>query len=937
VGIIVGSVLALKSALTAVGAASADTAAKIMDTAKSAGMTTEAYQRFVLAGEKAGLSSEQIAAGLAAIKKATDDAAAGSINLGANFRKLGDATSGVTTFYAGAGVSITKFGGAVAGAGAKAEHFKTVFGGVQRNVESTADYIKTLSAALDAMPDGAQKTKVLEDLSKKFGEEFVQSLSLIASGVEETSDLFDKLGLKLSETDEAAVTAQQTSLARMKAGLDNQGSILSKAVSGIRLQLGLIFTPLATSSQDSIANFIDAHKTAIEDFIGGYVTPAIRATKEFVASLGAEGGALTQAGVAFAALWESIKDGALNAFLFIQDVAERAFATIGGLLAGREVISWEGVKQSAASAVAWISGKWTDAAGAISAGWNDIKLGADFQLDLAQIAIGAETSFQTVQAYASAAFDFITFQLARVVPQWAGSFVKLNQFIRDLLNGVPEAAANAFHGISDVVSGGYKAIRESALAAFPSLADMWASFETLGRDTFAALGQVSGTTWLEIGLGAVATALLFGGSFVTIGIAGATMWRGLLEGAIEISPGLRAAWSAMRLAAADSFSSVSLAARAAWDYILALFNGDKALQASAWGLLRESALQAWEAILVAFDAGWNAVRAGILAAAPWLRGPWKAMEDAVKSAWTAIKNEHSAGFPTIKGIWDNLVAVWKGVEAAADVVAFAIRNIFGVKNLTGKDVIILAVFAQMLGIMPAVVIGLELVAVSIGVVAAAFGLAKSIVSFGLLLATLGPIGLAVVGTIAAIGVALLLLYVYWDDIKAASIAAWEAMKSGASTAWEAIKSTAGGFFDWIAAKFEYIKSLGSTAWDSMKSAAQSAMDFMSSGLSKIESAAARAWAALKGSVSAVGGAISGAASGAANAVMGGMQPSSMVPAFSGASAGGSRTAGLISIPLNLGGSNFDLYGSEEVVADLRRLAADIQSSATTKNKPSWDR
>jgi phage-related protein len=937
VGIIVGSVLALKSALTAVGAASADTAAKIMDTAKSAGMTTEAYQRFVLAGEKAGLSSEQIAAGLAAIKRATDDAAAGSTVLGANFRKLGDATSGVTTFYAGAGVSITKFGGAISGAGAKAEHFKTVFGGVQRNVESTADYIKTLSAALDAMPDGAQKTKVLEDLSKKFGDEFVQSLSLIASGVEETSDLFDKLGLKLSETDEAAVTAQQTSLVRMKAGLDNQGQIISKAVGGIRLQLGLIFTPLATSSQDSISNFIDAHKTAIEDFIGGYVTPAIRATKEFVASLGEEGGALDQARTAFAALWEDIKDNALNAFLFIQDIAGNTFASIGELLSGKDVVSWEGVKKSASSAAEWISGKWKAAAVSISAGWNDIKLGADFQLDIAQIAIGSETTFQKVQAYASAAFDYITFQIAQVVPQWAGKLVLLNQFIRDLLNGVPEAAANALSGISDVVSAGYESIKTAALEAFPDLADMWNSFEAMGRDAFAALGQVSGATWLEIGIGAVATAVLFGGGFTAIGLAGAAMWRGLLEGAIEISPGLSAEWAALRIAASASFEWVSLVARTAWDYILTLFNSDKALQASAWDLLKASASAAWESILITFGAGWTAVRSSILSAAPWLRGPWKAIEDAVKSAWTAIKNEHSAGFPAIKGIWDNLVAIWKGVETAAGLVAKAINLIFGT-SLTGKDVIILAVFAQMLGIMPAVIGGLTLVAVTIGIVSAAFGAATSIVKFGLLLASLGPEGLLIIAVIGAIGVALYELYIHWDDIKAAASAAWEAMKNGASSAWQWIKTTAGDFFAWVGGKFDALKSLAGGAWDGMKSAAQSAMDFMSSGLGKIESAAARAWAALKGSVSAVGSVVSGAASGAASAVMGGIQPAAMVPAFSGSGAGGaSRSAGLIAFPLGIGGSQFDVYGSDEVVADLRRLAADIQSSKTLKNNPSWDK
>jgi hypothetical protein len=328
VGVLVGSVMALKGALAAVGAASADTAAKIMDTAKSAGMTTEAYQRFVLAGEAAGLSSEQIASGLAAITKATADAAAGSTVLGANFRKVGDAAQGITTFYAGAGVSVTRFGSAIKGAGANAEHFRTVFDGVQRNVDSTTDYIKKLSAAIDAMPEGAQKTKILEDLGKKFGDEFVQSLSQISSGLDETGDRFDKLGLKLSEADEAAVTAQQTSLARVKTALDNQGSIISNAVKAMRLQIGLIFTPLATAAQDSISDFIDEHKTAIQDFIGNYITPAIRATKEFITSLFAEGGAMTYLGNAFSEQWGRIKTAALFAWDAIVYGAGLAWAAV---------------------------------------------------------------------------------------------------------------------------------------------------------------------------------------------------------------------------------------------------------------------------------------------------------------------------------------------------------------------------------------------------------------------------------------------------------------------------------------------------------------------------------------------------------------------------------------------------------------------------------
>jgi hypothetical protein len=64
----------------------------------------------------------------------------------------------------------------------------------------------------------------------------------------------------------------------------------------------------------------------------------------------------------------------------------------------------------------------------------------------------------------------------------------------------------------------------------------------------------------------------------------------------------------------------------------------------------------------------------------------------------------------------------------------------------------------------------------------------------------------------------------------------------------------------------------------------------------------------------------------------------MVPAFAGSGSGGAdkRHAGEVSFTLDINGMRSELSGVEEQVANLRRLAADLQSSSTLKRKPGWD-
>lgn len=78
----------------------------------------------------------------------------------------------------------------------------------------------------------------------------------------------------------------------------------------------------------------------------------------------------------------------------------------------------------------------------------------------------------------------------------------------------------------------------------------------------------------------------------------------------------------------------------------------------------------------------------------------------------------------------------------------------------------------------------------------------------------GPIGVILI----IIGL-LLLIWYYWDDIKAAGAAAWDWIKVKALAAWNGIKAAAAAAWDWVLSK-------GLAAWDGIKTAVQAVTDFV---------------------------------------------------------------------------------------------------------------
>ena len=66
---------------------------------------------------------------------------------------------------------------------------------------------------------------------------------------------------------------------------------------------------------------------------------------------------------------------------------------------------------------------------------------------------------------------------------------------------------------------------------------------------------------------------------------------------------------------------------------------------------------------------------------------------------------------------------------------------------------------------------------------------------------------------------LLLIWYYWDDIKAAGAAAWDWIKAKALAAWNGIKAAAAAAWDWVLSR-------GRAAWEGIRSAVQAVTDFV---------------------------------------------------------------------------------------------------------------
>ena len=145
------------------------------------------------------------------------------------------------------------------------------------------------------------------------------------------------------------------------------------------------------------------------------------------------------------------------------------------------------------------------------------------------------------------------------------------------------------------------------------------------------------------------------------------------------------------------------------------------------------------------------------------------------------------------------------IETVKNILAFIKDLLFGAgmtfKEWAVKGFAILAVLmalAKIIGVVFAVLRGIRMMVAVIN----ALMIANPIVAILMII-----IGL------------LLLIWYYWDDIKAAGAAAWDWIKAKALAAWNGIKAAAAAAWDWVLSK-------GRAAWEGIRSAVQAVTDFV---------------------------------------------------------------------------------------------------------------
>ena len=207
----------------------------------------------------------------------------------------------------------------------------------------------------------------------------------------------------------------------------------------------------------------------------------------------------------------------------------------------------------------------------------------------------------------------------------------------------------------------------------------------------------------------------------------------------------------------------------------------------------------------------------------------------------------------VKAAFDNIILpAFRALVEAADFVAGALNDVFGTE-LTGRQLLVAAVVAQLLGVFTALASAVGLVAsgfVALGASALFIGavIQTIAVASGVLTAVLLAIGaipaLIVAGLVAA-GVA---IFVFWDDITAAAQAAWDFITG----LWGDLGDVLGGFAD--------------AAADRLVSAFRGAVATIKSLLSSLIALARRAFKAAREALGLSGG---GSASGAGVPVLAG--------------------------------------------------------------------
>ncbi|MBE3562391.1 MAG: tape measure protein [Hydrogenibacillus schlegelii] len=257
---------------------------------------------------------------------------------------------------------------------------------------------------------------------------------------------------------------------------------------------------------------------------------------------------------------------------------------------------WDAVKQKTADT--WnaikdgIAAAWSVITGNLSAAWNALRGAAASAFEGLKQTISGV--WESIKGAASSAWSAITGALSSV---W--------QTIRN-------TAATVFEGIKQTIGNVWETIKGAASAAWGAitgaLSAAWNTIKTTASTVFSAVGQVIGTVWTTIQTNASA------------------VW-GAITGALS------AIWTNIKNIATTAFDGVKNIIANVWSAI-------QSTAAAIWGAITASLSGTWETIKGLATAAFDGVRNIIV-------GAFQTAQTLIQSIWNNIS-------ATLSGIWENI-------------------------------------------------------------------------------------------------------------------------------------------------------------------------------------------------------------------------------------------------------------------------------------------
>jgi hypothetical protein len=218
------------------GAEAADSAGKA---AQAAGLQVDAFGRLAYAAKLADVSQEELSAGMSRLNKAITAALSGSKNEADFFKRLG--------------VSLRDAKG---------------------HLRPTEAILQDVAQAFKRMPDGARKSALAIELFGKSGAKMLPFLNAGKQGLIDLGKEAERLGIVFTKDQVAAAEDMNDTLTG-----------LGKAISGTRMQLGLLFAPSITTAARALREMIVKNRAAILDFANGAIRQATILVGDFFAAL----------------------------------------------------------------------------------------------------------------------------------------------------------------------------------------------------------------------------------------------------------------------------------------------------------------------------------------------------------------------------------------------------------------------------------------------------------------------------------------------------------------------------------------------------------------------------------------------------------------------------------------------------------------------------